>query len=362
MSAGEDTPRRPMSPGAMRLALGGSALLVAAGLAAFWFAARSRPAEDASGQIAVTVSDGRCDPADFTVPAGRTSFRISNASDRTLEWEILDGVMVVAERENIAPGFESVLTERLKPGVYAITCGLLSNPRGRLEVLATAESEAARAQPEMRAFIGPLSEYRVYLSRRSSELIDAVDLLSERIGAGDVEGARAAWLDARRPWRQMAPVSGRIGDLANRMDPLAAYLEGREADPGFTGFHRIEQGLWQASSTEGLAPFVDAARGRCRNPQGTPAGHRPRTVRPGRECRRPCRARRRPGDGQPDALQPQRSRGILRRSRRRGKVGVAGRPAGRGRRSRRLGRLRGGGRRGAIDARRAEGRRRLSVL
>ena len=256
MSASEQSVRRPMSRGAMRLAIGGSALLVVAGLGAFWYAARSRPAEDVSGQIAVTVNDAACEPMALSVPAGRTSFRITNASDRPLEWEILDGVMVVAERENIAPGFNSVLTERLKPGVYDITCGLLSNPRGRLEVVPTAELLAAVAQPEMRAFIGPLSEYRVYLSRRSSQLIDAIAVLSDRIAAGDVEGARTAWLETRQPWRQMAPVSGRIGDLANRMDPLAAYLAGREDDPAFTGLHRIEQGLWQAGSTAGLEPVV----------------------------------------------------------------------------------------------------------
>lgn len=248
---------RPMSPAAVRLALGGAALLVLLGLGAFWLAARRAPAPD-DGAIAVTVTDAACDPAELRVPAGRASFRIHNASNRTLEWEILDGVMVVAERENIAPGFDAMLTERLKPGVYDITCGLLSNPRGRLEVVATAESEAARVAPETRAFIGPLSEYRVYLSRRVSALNDGIAALGERIGAGDLEGARAAWAAAREPWRQMSPVSGRIADLANRMDPLADYLEQREADPGFTGFHRIEQGLWQANSTEGLAPVAAA--------------------------------------------------------------------------------------------------------
>jgi iron uptake system EfeUOB component EfeO/EfeM len=238
------------------LALAGAGVLLAAGLAAFWLAAsRNRP-EAVPGEIAVTVNDETCDPAELTVPAGRTTFRIHNASERPLEWEILDGVMVVAERENITPGLNSTLSERLKPGTYDITCGLLSNPRGKLTVLATAESEAAKAAPETRAFIGPLSEYRVYLSRRSSELIEAADTLAERIAASDLAGARAAWLAARQPWRQMAPVSGRIGDLANAMDPAADYLEQREQDPGFTGFHRIEYGLWSQGTTEGLQPVA----------------------------------------------------------------------------------------------------------
>lgn len=248
---------KPLSRRTTALALAGAGLLAAAGLGAFWFAARTNPPEVVEGEIAVTVTDTVCEPAELTVPAGRTTFRIHNASDRPLEWEILDGVMVVAERENIAPGLNSTLAERLKPGVYDITCGLLSNPRGKLTVLATAESEAAKAAPELRYFIGPLSEYRVYLSRRASELVAATATLSEKIAAGDLEGARAAWAAARQPWRQMAPVSARIGDLANSMDPLADYLAEREEDPAFTGFHRIEYGLWGQKSTEGLAPVAE---------------------------------------------------------------------------------------------------------
>ncbi|MFP3408472.1 hypothetical protein SB757_28085, partial [Pseudomonas sp. SIMBA_065] len=71
-------------------------------------------------------------------------------------------MLVVEERENIAPGLSQVINANLLPGDYAITCGLLSNPRGTLHVTPTAESDAqAKAKPSMVAFIGPLSEFRV---------------------------------------------------------------------------------------------------------------------------------------------------------------------------------------------------------
>lgn len=251
------TDRQPMSRGTAILALSAAALLVVAGGGALWLATRhaGQPATD--GAITVTVNDRTCDPADLTVPAGQPTFLIHNASNRTLEWEILDGVMVVAERENIVPGLDTRLSPRLKPGTYEITCGLLTNPRGTLTVTATEASEAARIKPELREFIGPLSEYRVYLSRRSSELVKTTAELRDRIAAGDTEGAKTAWLAARQPWNQMAPIWPRIGDLTAKMDPLADYLEQREADPAFTGFHRIEYGLWHDNSTDGLQPLAD---------------------------------------------------------------------------------------------------------
>ena len=61
-------------------------------------------------QIKVSVNDKQCNPMALTVPAGKTQFIIKNESMRALEWEILNGVMVVEERENIAPGFMQEMT------------------------------------------------------------------------------------------------------------------------------------------------------------------------------------------------------------------------------------------------------------
>ncbi len=94
-------------------------------------------------------------PTPLTVPAGKTTFKIKNQQSRgPLEWEILDGVMVVEERENIIPGFVQTLTATLKPGQYQMTCGLLSNPKGMLTVTATGTS-TAKADAERARSGGP---------------------------------------------------------------------------------------------------------------------------------------------------------------------------------------------------------------
>lgn len=239
------------------IALVGAGVLALAGGGAFYLASQkaSRPVE--VGAIAVRVADKSCEPMNLTVPAGRSVFVIENASNRPLEWEILDGVMVVEERENIAPGFRSQLVARLKPGVYDITCGLLSNPRGKLTVTASAHSEAEKAKPPLKAFIGPLSEYKVYLALQSGQMIQAAKTLSAALNASDLAAARAAYAAARTAYRHIETVSGRIADIENAIDPVATYLAGREQDPAFTGFHRIEFGLWRENSTAGLKPVAD---------------------------------------------------------------------------------------------------------
>lgn len=96
---------------------------------------------DENPSVAVTITDKGCDPMALTVPPGKTMFKIKNTSGRAIEWEILQGYLVVEERENIVPGFVQNLTATLEAGEYGMTCGLLSNPKGTLKVTAAIEQK-----------------------------------------------------------------------------------------------------------------------------------------------------------------------------------------------------------------------------
>jgi len=250
---------QPPAPSVLRWALAGSVMVMIAAGGLFYYASQLAASKRQAHQdeITVTIHPRSCEPNALSVPAGPASFRIVNRSDRAVEWEILDGVLVVEERENIAPGLSQVINARLQPGDYAITCGLLSNPRGTLHVTPTAESDAqAKARPSMVAFIGPLSEFRVYLSRQSSALIKAVTELEHAIQAGDLAQARALYLPARAAYQRLAPAAQRLGELDNSINARADYFEKREQDPAFVGFHRLEYALFQQRDLSGLAPIA----------------------------------------------------------------------------------------------------------
>ena len=253
------TPASGTPPRALRWAVAGSVIVMIAAGGLFYYASQLAAAKRKAhgNEVTVTIHPHSCEPNALTVPAGFNSFRIVNASERAVEWEILDGVLVVEERENIAPGLSQVINATLAPGDYAITCGLLSNPRGTLHVTPTAAYEAsANARPSMVAFIGPLSEFRVYLSSQSTALIRAVDALSQAIAAGDLQQAQALYTPAREAYQRLAPAAQRLAELDNAINARADYFEKREQDPGFTGFHRLEYGLFDQRSTQGLAPIA----------------------------------------------------------------------------------------------------------
>jgi iron uptake system component EfeO len=253
------TPQPASPPRALRWAVAGSVVVMIAAGGLFYYASQMAAAKRQThhDEIVVTIHGHACEPNALTVPAGRASFRIINRSDRAVEWEILDGVLVLEERENIAPGLSQVINAKLLPGDYAITCGLLSNPRGTLHVTPTAESDAqAQAKPSMVAFIGPLSEFRVYLSSQGNALVKAVTALQQAIDAGDLAQAQALYVPAREAYQRLAAASQRLAELDNAINARADYFEKREQDPSFSGFHRLEYSLFQQRSLDGLAPLA----------------------------------------------------------------------------------------------------------
>ena len=65
------------------------------------------------------------------------------------------------------------------------------------------------------------------------------------------------YASARAPYKRLETVAYRFSDLVNRLNPLPDYLAKREADPAFTGFHRLASGLFEKNSLDGLQPFAD---------------------------------------------------------------------------------------------------------
>jgi iron uptake system component EfeO len=74
-------------------------------------------------QIAVAITEQGCDVPKITTTAGKTNFTITNQASTPLEWEILDGVKVVEEVENILPGMKKDLKTTLDVGNYQMLCG-----------------------------------------------------------------------------------------------------------------------------------------------------------------------------------------------------------------------------------------------
>jgi iron uptake system component EfeO len=213
-------------------------------------------AQDASQPVAITITDKGCEPNTLSVPAGKTTFKIKNASRRAVEWEILDGVMVVEERENIIPGFVQSLTATLKAGQYQMTCGLLSNPKGVLNVTAAATGTQA-GEPGAPDLGAALADYKVYVAKEVGDLVEQTKRFAEAVKAGKLQEARDLYAPTRRHYERIEPVAELFSDLDRSMDARADDFEKKEDDPDFAGFHRLEKALFADKTTDGMVPVAD---------------------------------------------------------------------------------------------------------
>lgn len=206
-------------------------------------------------RVLVTVNDKQCEPMQLTLPAGKTQFVVHNTSQKNLEWEILKGVMVVEERENIAPGFTQKMTANLEPGEYDMTCGLLSNPKGKLVV--TAVGVVADGKPNVMDLIGPIAEYKVYVTKEVEGLVKQTKLFTDAIKAGDVAQARKLYAPTRQHYERIEPIAELFSDLDGSIDAREDDYEKKAEDPKFTGFHRLEKALFADNTTKGMNEYAD---------------------------------------------------------------------------------------------------------
>lgn len=162
-----------------------------AGIAALFVSAFAAQAADIP-QVKVTVNDKQCEPMTITVNSGKTQFIIQNHSQKALEWEILKGVMVVEERENIAPGFSQKMTANLQPGEYDMTCGLLTNPKGKLIVKGAATADAAKGTALL-SLGDAITAYKAYVTKETADLVAGTKAFTDAVKAGDIEKAKSLY-------------------------------------------------------------------------------------------------------------------------------------------------------------------------
>ncbi len=163
--------------------------------------------------------------------------------------------MVVEERENIAPGFTQKMTANLEPGEYDMTCGLLSNPKGKLVV--TAAGAVADGKPNVMDLVGPIAEYKVYVTKEVEGLVKQTKLFTDAIKAGDVAQARKLYAPTRQHYERIEPIAELFSDLDGSIDAREDDYEKKAEDPKFTGFHRLEKALFADNTTKGMTEYAD---------------------------------------------------------------------------------------------------------
>ena len=216
---------------------------------------------DGEARIPVSVNEDGCAPSSIEASAGKVVFEVTNAGSEAGEFEVLSGTRVVDEVENIVPGFVVNFTTRLDGGAYELICYTLQAPRGTLAVSGgAAPTRPPSAVVDADTLAGYQAAYSEYVRAEAAALITAIEPFVTAIEGGNLEAAQAAYAPSRPHWERIEPVAELFSDLDTRMDAREEDFAGGVDDPEFLGWHRLEKGLWDDGTTEGLAPIAAGLR------------------------------------------------------------------------------------------------------
>ncbi|MEU0203547.1 MULTISPECIES: iron uptake transporter permease EfeU [unclassified Streptomyces] len=248
-------PTPPRSPARRRPAwlLPVAVVVVPAVLAGLVVAlARPKP----SGGETVAVSETDCGQG-FTAPRpGRQTFQMRNTGDKTSEVYLIDPATnaVYGEIEGLAPGTTRELVATVAGGSYAWRCVPTDGKAvtSKAVRVAGAAGSTAVVPVSERDLAAPLKAYRAYVDRGLATLVRQTRRLDDDIRSGHLDTARADWLTAHRTYASLGAAYGTFEDFDQKINGRPDGLPGGVHDKDFTGFHRVEYGLWHGQSAARL--------------------------------------------------------------------------------------------------------------
>ena len=203
------------------------------------------PNDPGDGTIAVTSTDDSCDVAAQEAPAGTLKFSVTNDGSKVTEFYLLgeDGLRIIGEVENIAPGLERTLTVTAPEGKYFTACkpGMVGDGlRGDFTVTKGTGGQSVSAEDSQLAEQAT-TQYAAYVKDQTEQLLTGTEEFAKAYKDGDDDKARTLYAQVRTNWERIEPVAESFGDLDPKLDLREADLEeGQE----WTGWHLIEKDLW----------------------------------------------------------------------------------------------------------------------
>jgi iron uptake system component EfeO len=246
-----------------------AAVVVAAALAAGGSGGSRHPAATADGlrHTTVEITSAGCGRGWTHPTAGHQVFDLHNTSGNAEEVYLTDPKTgaVYGEVEGLAPGTERPLRVTLGNGSYAFRCvaddaDAVTGPTVRITG-GTVNSGPAAVPVTQQDLIPPTLAYQRWIQTRTVELAQKTRVLRDAIDRGDLTAARKDWLTAHLVYERMGAAYGTFGDADSAINGTTAGLADGVHDAGFTGFHRVEYGLWHGESASSLrAPAATLAK------------------------------------------------------------------------------------------------------
>ena len=214
----------------------------------------------------ITVTGSSCAPDWSSAASGNQDFTVVNKSGHTAEINLIQASSqgIVAEIETLGPATSQTMSATLTDGSYSWRCLIDGMPTTTSAQVAVAGGTAASsaAPPPVKPItvdeLQPAADaYDRYVQPKLVTLAGQVNQIKTDLTGNNIPAAQADWLQAQLTWEQVGAAYDSFGDLGDAIDGLPQALPLGVNDPGFTGLHRIEYGLWHGQGAAELLPVAD---------------------------------------------------------------------------------------------------------
>jgi high-affinity iron transporter len=224
------------------------------------------PAATSNAADAVTVSKTECAPEFTSAQSGNHTFTVANNSGMAGEINLDNAAgAVVGEIETLGPGTTAPLSADLGNGTYTFVCLMGSqSATSSQQVEVTAKTATSGPTPvavkpiTVAELTPPNKLYQAYAATQLTALAGDVAKIKTDLGRKDIAQAKTDWLAAQLDWERVGASYDSFGDLGLAVDGLPTGFVQGVNDPGFTGLHRLEYGLWHGQSAAELLPVTNA--------------------------------------------------------------------------------------------------------
>ena len=207
----------------------------------------------------ITMTTDSCGGSWHVAGPGWHTFQIRNGNDVGGEIDLTDPATggIYAEIAGFGPQTITPMMIDLGSGKYAFRC-LFQDADPMLGTTVTIPGHAAGTPAQQGTpfndLVQPAKTYQKYIEGGLTTLLKLVMPLDNDIQAGNLAAARRDWLPAHLQYQRLGAAYDAFGDFDDEIDGRADALG--VTSPKWTGFYRLEYGLWHGQPAAELKPVA----------------------------------------------------------------------------------------------------------